>query len=292
MARGRVFVGVSGWSYDSWQGPYYPDDLPKRRRLEHVGETLDSVEINGSFYSLQKPESYEKWAASVPDGFLFAVKGSRFISHNKKLKDARVPLANFFANGLLRLEDKLGPILWQLPDGLRLDPERVTAFCELLPRDTEEASRLAAGHDERVVGKASFHVDRRRPLRHAFEVRDARMLDDDLVRVLRSAGAALVVSDAGRWPRVEEATAGFVYVRLHGAPETYASRYEDDALDDWAERIRRWRDGGEPDDARRITDRAPPRRKTRDVYVYFDNDARAHAPRDAMRLRERLLGED
>lgn len=290
MARGRALVGVSGWSYDSWQGPYYPDGLPKARRLAHVGRTLDSVEINGSFYSLQKPESYEKWAAAVPEGFVFAVKGSRFISHNKKLRDARVPLANFFANGLLRLEDKLGPILWQLPDGLRLDPERTADFCDLLPRDTEEASRLAAEHDERVLGKASFHVDRRRLLRHAFEVRDARMLDADLVGVLRAAGAALVVSDAGSWPRVEEVTVGFVYVRLHGAPVTYASRYEDEALDDWAERIRRWRDGGEPQDARRITDRPPPRRKTRDVYVYFDNDARAHAPRDAVRLRERLDG--
>lgn len=290
MARGRVLVGVSGWSYDSWHGPYYPDDLPKARRLEHVGRTLDSVEINGSFYSLQKPESYEKWAAAVPDGFVIAVKGSRFISHNKKLKDARVPLANFFANGLLRLEEKLGPILWQLPDGLRLDAERIAGFCALLPRDTEEASRLAAEHDERVAGKASFHVDRRRPLRHAFEVRDARMLDEELVGVLREAGAALVVSDAGRWPRVEEVTAGFVYVRLHGAPETYASRYEDDALEDWAERIRRWQGGGEPEDARKITGRAPPRRKSRDVYVYFDNDARAHAPWDAVRLRERLGG--
>jgi uncharacterized protein YecE (DUF72 family) len=290
MSRGRVFVGVSGWSYDSWQGPYYPTGLPKARRLEHVGATLDSVEINGSFYSLQKPESYEKWAAAVPDGFLFAVKGSRFVSHNKKLKDARVPLANFFANGLLRLEEKLGPILWQLPDGLRLAPERVAGFCDLLPRDTEEASRLAAEHDERVAGKASFAVERRRRMRHALEVRDPRMLDDDLVRVLRRAGVALVVSDAGRWPLVEELTAGFVYVRLHGSPHTYASRYDDPALDDWAQRIGRWRDGGEPDDPRRITDRPPPRRKTRDVYVYFDNDQHAHAPRDAMRLRERLGG--
>lgn len=291
MARGRAYVGVSGWSYDSWRGPYYPPELPKSRWLDFAGETLDSVEINGSFYSLQSPASYERWAAAVPHGFVFAVKGSRFISHNKKLKDARAPLANFLANGLLRLEAKLGPILWQLPDGLRLAPERIAAFCDLLPRDTEEASRLAAGHDERVAGRASYHVDRRRPLRHAFEVRDPRMLDAALVDVLRRAGVALVVSDAGRWPLVEELTAGFVYVRLHGSPETYASQYDQAALDSWADRVRRWRDGGEPADARRITDRAPPRRKSRDVYVYFDNDALAHAPRDAMGLKARLAAD-
>jgi uncharacterized protein YecE (DUF72 family) len=288
MRRGRVFVGISGWSYDSWRGPYYPPELAKSRWLEHVGATLDSMEINGSFYSLQNPASYEKWAAAVPEGFVFAVKGSRFITHSKKLKEARTPLANFLANGLLRLEDKLGPILWQLPDNLRLAPERLAAFCDLLPRDTEEAARLAAEHDERVEGKASFAVDRPRPLRHAFEVRHPEMLNDAVVRVLRNAGIALVVSDAGRWPLVEELTAGFAYLRLHGSPHTYASRYDDEALDFWAERVEAWRSGGEPEDARRITERKPPPRKSRDVYVYFDNDQHAHAPRDAMSLRLRV----
>lgn len=287
MAEMRI--GVSGWSYDAWrEGAFYPDDLPQSRELEYITRRFNSVEINGSFYSLLKPETYEGYREVSPEGFVFAVKGSQFITHSKKLQDVKVPLANFFASGVLRLEEKLGPVLWQLPE-MEWELERVEEFVELLPRDTEAAGKLARKHDENVKGKASMVVHANRPIRHALEVRHEHFLDEAVVRACRGAGVALVFSDSGdEWPYTEEITAGFIYLRLHGSPRAYASPYNEDQLEHWANRIRSWAGGDEPSDAQRITDRKPPRRKTRDVYVYFDNDQRAHAPNDARKLMERL----
>lgn len=284
----KIRVGLSGWSYDGWRGEYYPDDLPQRRELEYASRRFDSLEINGSFYSLLKPDTYRRWYEETPSGFRFAVKGSRFITHNKKLKDVETPLANFMASGVLALEEKLGPILWQLSENLAFDAKRIGPFLEMLPRDTESAAELARRHDRRVEERNWTKIERNRRLHHALEVRHESYFCPEFVRLLRSTGTAFVVSDAADWPLREEITAGFVYVRLHGARETYASRYTDDELDVWARRIDRWADAREPDDARRITDRKPPRRKGRDVYVYFDNDRDVHAPRDARRLMKRL----
>jgi uncharacterized protein YecE (DUF72 family) len=284
----RVAVGVSGWSYGGWRGPFYPADLPARRQLEYVGRRFNSVEVNASFYGLLKPETCRAWYAAVPRGFRFAVKGSRFITHGKKLRDVEIPLANFFASGILLLGEKLGPIVWQLDRHRAIDPGRLETFLRLLPRDTEAAARLAGRHDHRLRGRSWTRTDRRRPLRHALEVRHEGSLQPDLVRVLRRHRVALVVSDSGDWPRREEITAGFVYVRLHGSPHTYASPYEPGQLDQWACRIRRWGAGGEPEDARRITGRPAPPARRRDVYVYLDNDRDAHAPRDALALAARL----
>lgn len=284
----RVHVGVSGWSYDGWKGRFYPKDLPARRRLEYASRQLDSIEINGSFYSLQRPSSYRRWYEESPEGFVFAVKGSRFITHNKKLGDAGPALANFFASGVLRLEEKLGPILWQLSRALRFDEARLRGFLDRLPRDTDEAAELAREYDRRLKEPAWTTTERRRTVRHALEPRHESWFVADVVRRLRERGVALVASDSADWRRVEDVTAGFVYVRLHGSARTYASRYSDAELDDWATRVRRWAHGSEPPDARKIADRKPARRKRRDVYVYFDNDQKAYAPGDALRLMERL----
>lgn len=285
---GRIRIGVSGWSYDSWQGSFYPDDLPRTRQLGYLGEHFDSAEINGSFYSLLKPKTYHSWYEQVPAGFVFAVKGSRFITHNKKLKDPEIPLANFLASGVLALAETLGPIVWQLPGSLHYDRERLGRFVDLLPNDLETAARLARRHDRRLSGRSWTRVAENHRLRHALEVRHVSFLQSGFVRLLRDAGVALVVSDSGDWPRVEEVTAGFVYVRLHGSPVTYASRYGRRRLADWARRMRSWRAGRQPQGVRRITDRKPPARKSRDVYCYFDNDQQAHAPRDARTLAELL----
>lgn len=284
---GKVRIGVSGWSYDEWQGDFYPEDLPSDRRLEHVAGRFDTVEVNGSFYALLDPATWRGWYEATPRGFTVAVKGSRFITHDKKLAGVETPLANFFASGVLRLEEKTGPILWQLPPNLGFDADRTERFFGLLPKDTEAAAELARGHDERVED-AWTGVDANHRLRHAVEVRHETWLSAAFVRLARRAGVALVFADSGSWPYVEEPTAGFVYLRLHGSPETYASDYGDERLDRLAGRIRAWRDGGEPDDAVRITDRVPPRRKSRDIYVYFDNDARGRAPWNALALAERL----
>ena len=285
---GRIRIGTSGWVYPPWRGEFYPPELAHRRELEYLSRQVNSVEINGSFYSLQRPETYRDWYRRTPEGFLFAVKGSRFITHNKKLADATTALANFFASGVLRLEDKLGPFLWQLPEIVRFDAARTEGFLALLPRDTEEAAKLARKHDHRVKGRCSMVVDRRRRIRHAFEVRHESWLGDDFVRLARDYGVAIAFADSGKWPYVEELTAGFVYLRLHGSPRTYVSDYDDERLGAYAARLRAWMAGGEPSDARRITDRAIPRRASRDVYVYFDNDGRGRAPWNALTLAGRL----
>jgi uncharacterized protein YecE (DUF72 family) len=284
-----IHIGISGWTYDGWRGVFYPEGLPRRRELEYASRRLGSIEINGSFYSLQRPESYLRWREETPADFVFAVKGSRFITHMKKLRDVATPLANFFASGVLRLGPKLGPILWQFPEAVRFDEERFAAFLELLPADTVAAAALARRHDHRLEGRSWTRPGARRPLRHAFEIRHESFLDPAFTRLLRRHGAALVLADtAGRWPYAEDLTADFVYIRLHGAEELYVSGYDDSALDWWAARIRAWSAGAQPDDAVLVEPERRPRRRKRAVYVYFDNDAKVRAPFDARRLAERL----
>jgi uncharacterized protein YecE (DUF72 family) len=288
-APGSVRVGISGWRYEPWRGIFYPPGLAQRQELAFASRMLPSIEINGSFYSLQRPESYADWYAQTPPGFVFALKGSRYISHMLKLNDVRVPLANFFASGVLRLADKLGPILWQFPPQLGFDAERFATFFALLPRDSEAALALAREHDQRLDGRAWLAIDRRRPIRHAVEIRHPSFVDPAFVALLRRHRIALVVADtAGRWPLLEDLTADFVYLRLHGDEELYASGYSDAALDRWAERIDAWRRGTQLADARLASSVAAPPRQRRDVYCYFDNDVKVHAPYDAAHLAARL----
>ena len=286
MATTRI--GISGWTYAGWRRDFYPEGLAARRELWYASRQLNSIEVNGSFYSLQRPESYRRWYEETPEDFLFAIKGSRFITHNKKLGDVDAALANFLASGLLRLEEKLGPLLWQLSPKLRFNPERVERFFNLLPRDTEAAAELARHHDHRLDGRSWTETPRKRPIRHVIEPRHESFFTPEFSRLCRRHGIAIVFSDSASWPATEEVTAGFVYLRLHGSHETYASRYTDEELDWWAERIRLWQTGDEPADANRCSELKPPVRKTRDAYVYFDNDAKVHAPRDAARLAQRL----
>jgi len=289
VARGEVRIGISGWRYEPWRGVFYPQRLPQRSELAFAARMLPTIEINGSFYSLQRPESYAEWHDETPPGFVFALKGSRYITHMLKLRNVAAPLANFFASGVLRLRDKLGPILWQFPPQLGFDAERFDAFFALLPRDTGAALALARRHDERLAGRAWLEIDRVRPLRHAVEIRHASFVDPAFIALLRRHRIALVVADtAGRWPLLEDLTADFVYVRLHGDKELYASGYDDGALDRWAARIAAWRDGGQVEDARLASPRPGRSRSHRDVYCYFDNDVKVHAPYDAAHLAARL----
>jgi uncharacterized protein YecE (DUF72 family) len=285
----QIRVGISGWRYRRWRGTFYPRGLPQRRELEYAARHVRSVEINGSFYSLQRPEHYRAWYEATPAGFVFAVKGGRFITHMKRLGGGEAPLANFFASGVLRLDDKLGPILWQLPPSQRFDEPRLAAFLALLPRDTRAAAALARRHDARLQGRAWTRPGRSRPLRHAFEVRHESFRDPRFVALLRRHRAALVVADtAGAWPLMEDVTADFVYVRLHGESELYASGYTEAALAAWAARVRAWARGRTPAGSRLVAPPAPPRAGGRDVFVYFDNDAKVRAPFDATALAARL----
>ena len=267
-----VRIGTSGWLYPGWRGSFYPPKLPHRRELEYNASMFRSVELNGSFYSLQRPSSYARWRDATPDDFLFSVKGGRFITHMKKLSDVEAPLANFYASGMLALHGKLGPFLWQLPPNLGYDADRLARFFDLLPRSTTAAVQLAAGHDAKLpVDRTYLSTDEHRPLRHALEVRHPSFVCDSALELLRRHDVALVVADtAGKWPFVEVPTSDFMYVRLHGAEELYVSGYTDDALDSWAAKVRHWSGEG------------------RDVYVYFDNDVKVRAPYDALGLIRRV----
>ena len=268
---GTTRVGISGWTYPPWRGVWYPKGLAHRRELEFASRRLSSIEVNGSFYALQRPESWQAWREQTPADFLFSVKAGRFITHMKKLRDVETPLANFFASGLLALGDKLGPVLWQLPPNLGFDEARMRDFLSLLPHTTTAAARLAAQHDERMEGRSWVTTDTDRPLRHAVEVRHATFETDAFLDLLRAHEVAVVTADtAGRWPLLLEPTTDLAYVRLHGDAELYVSGYDDEALDRWATRVLAWQAGGA------------------DVVVYFDNDVKVRAPVDAERLMARL----
>jgi uncharacterized protein YecE (DUF72 family) len=266
-----IRVGISGWRYEPWRGVFYPEDLVQRRELEYCGQHFSTVEINGSFYSLQRPEYYEAWYAETPPGFVFAVKGSRYITHMLRLRNVEKPLANFYASGILNLKEKLGPFLWQFPEMFHYKPERLEPFFDLLPRTTEEALSLARKRDARMTGRSRLAIDANRPLRHAIEVRHASFISPQFISLLKKHEIGLVVADtAGKWPKLFHVTTDFVYVRLHGDIKIYASGYSDRALDRWARRIRGWDKDG------------------RDVYVYFDNDVKVRAPFDALNLMHKL----
>lgn len=285
-------IGISGWRYAPWRGVFYPEDLAQKRELEFASRMLPTIEINGSFYSLQRPDSYRSWYAQTPPDFVFSVKGPRYITHVRRLRDIDAALANFFASGPLNLREKLGPVLWQFPPNFRFDEALFDEFLLQLPRDTQQAAALAARHDARIRGEAAVVVDKKRRLRHAVEIRHDSFLDERFVALLRRHDVALVIADtAGKWPYREDITADFVYLRLHGDAELYASGYSAAALQRWAGRIRAWSVGQQPDDAHLISARKPRRRAQRDIYCYFDNDIKVHAPFDAATLL-RLLGRD
>jgi uncharacterized protein YecE (DUF72 family) len=281
------YVGISGWRYAPWRGVFYPQGLPQKKELVYAAKRFPTIELNGSFYSLQRPEYYARWRDDVPADFVFAIKGSRYITHMLRLRDVDTALANFFASGIFELETKLGPFLWQLPPTLQYDADRLRRFFDQLPRTSADAAALARRHDVRVAGRTRLEPPPGLRLRHALEVRHPSFMQPELIELLRREGIALVVADtAGRWPLMEDVTADFVYVRLHGDEKLYESGYSDAALDAWAGKIRAWLAGGEADGAR--TRAPPPERVPRDVYVYFDNDIKVHAPYDALKLTAKL----
>jgi uncharacterized protein YecE (DUF72 family) len=280
MTNADVLVGISGWRYPPWRGEFFPPGLPQRQELEYAASRLRTIEINGSFYSLQPPGSWRQWRDSVPEDFEFAVKGGRFITHMKRLRDAEAALATFFASGPLLLDDRLGPFLWQLPPNFQYDRSVLAQFFAELPRTERAAARLArrnlrtlsrAGEDPLWQRARPGRADRR--LRHALEVRHLSFRSDDFCALCKEYDVAIVVSDGGAaWPQIHEITSDHMYVRLHGADQLYVSGYPEADLDRWADRIRGWAE--HPDVAA--------------VRVYFDNDVKVRAPYDAMSLARRL----
>lgn len=285
----KVRIGISGWRYAPWRKVFYPPDLKQACELHFASRALPTIEINGSFYALQRPPSYARWYADTPEGFVFSVKAPRYVTHILRLRDVEKPIANFFASGLFHLKEKLGPILWQFPPSFRFDAELFESFLRQLPHDSIAALELAQQREARMKDNEYLEVDQQRPVRHAVEIRNQSFVDPAFIKLLRQYNAALVVADtAGKWPYREDVTADFVYIRLHGAEELYASGYTDEALDRWAARIEAWSKGSQPEDAQLIADLKPPASNSREVYCYFDNDIKVKAPFDARKLLQRL----
>lgn len=295
MKRSPIRIGISGWQYAGWRGVFYPPGLAQAHELAFASRAMQTIEINGSHYSLQRPTSYQRWHDDTPDDFVFSVKAPRYLTHLLRLEGDSVPVAlgNFIASGILNLRAKLGPLLWQFPPGMAFKPEVFESFLQLLPHDTEAAARFARRHHDDHVRNPCLETDRKRRLRHAIEIRHPSFCTEVFVRMLRRHRAALVVSEAvADWPYVEDVTGDFVYLRLHGPETLYGGRYSDAALDRWATRINAWASGGEPKDAHRISTLRPRARSSREVYCYFDNDQKVRAPFDARRLTERLMPEE
>jgi uncharacterized protein YecE (DUF72 family) len=289
-APGQIRIGISGWRYKGWRSVFYPPKLAQRRELEYAGSKFGTVEINGTFYSLQRPSSFRDWAAATPDRFVFSVKGPRFLTHMLKLRGVEQALANFCANGMLELGPKLGPVLWQFPPQMRFDAAKFAAFFKQLPRAQGAVARLARRHDDRLTGRTTLSAARglaKTAVRHCVEIRHESFACAEFVELLREHDIGLVVADTVEWPLLFDLSADFVYVRLHGSEELYASGYESEALEQWAERIVAWA-MGEPAElfgqARHGHPQPHHDARPRDVYVYFDNDAKVRAPFDAMAL--------
>ena len=271
-----AFVGTSGYDYPAWRGSFYPPGIPHREWLAFSSRIFNSIELNGTFYSLKSPAVFQRWASDVPEtGFVFAIKGGRFITHNLKLRNCETALGNFYASGVLALGRKTGPFLWQLPATYGFQPERLDEFMRALPRSSLDGEAVARQHDHRLRRGSLVDAAESVTYRHAFEVRHPSYLCEEFYAILRAHECSLVIADtAGKFAYSEALTTDFVYVRLHGSTALYASDYDDVELESWAAKVSGWMSGG----------------NGRTAYVYFDNDAKVHAPHNAMRLADLLGG--
>ena len=265
-------IGVSGWSYDSWRGDFYPEGLARTKQLTYLASRMPAVEVNGTFYSLQRATTFRRWAEQTPEDFAISLKGSRYVTHLLRLRGVEQALANFFASGVLELGPRLGPIVWQLPATITWDHDLIDGFLALLPRTTEEVGRIAQRHDDRLPPERATTTPLvSAPVQHVLEVRHESFVTPEFEELLRRHDVAAVRNDAPKpWPVLDIASTQVAYARLHGHTRLYASRYSDAGLDAWARWCEGWLEAG------------------RDVHVYFDNDSEGHAPHDAIRLLDRL----
>ena len=259
-----IRVGIGGWVFAPWRGEFYPKGLPQARELEHASRQLTSIEINGTFYRTQKPDSFRKWAQETPDDFVFSVKGPQFATNRRVLAEAGSSIERFFASGVLELKSKLGPVLWQMAPTKKFDPEDFAGFLALLPPQLE--------------GRA---------IRHVVEVRHESFLAPAFIELLRKFSVAAVVVESDKHPLIADLTSDFVYARLQRTSAKEQTGYPPKALDTWAKRAQAWEKGDAPDDLAAIVDKAAPKTK-RDVFIYMISGAKVRAPAAAMALIERL----
>jgi uncharacterized protein YecE (DUF72 family) len=259
-----VRVGIGGWTFPPWRGPFYPANLPQKRELEFASRAVTSIEINGTFYGTQKRESFARWYQETPEGFVFSLKGPRFTTNRRVLAEAGESVERFLASGVLELKEKLGPINWQMAATKTFDPQDFNAFLALLPPEREG-----------------------RQLRHVVEVRHPSFQCPEFVALLRQYGVAAVVADHATYPLLADVTAPFVYARLQAASEDEPAGYSAKLLAVWHERAKAWAKGQAPKDLPSIAGKAPAAR-SRDVFIYMINGFKPKAPAAAMALIERL----
>lgn len=264
MTKGTIRAGIGGWTYEPWRGSFYPDKWPQKRELDYAASHVTAIEVNGTYYSSFKPATFAGWAQAAPDGFVFAVKASRYCTNRKVLAEAGDSVRRFVGQGIVELGDKLGPILWQFMATKKFDADDMAAFLKLLP----------ATHD----GVA---------LRHAIQVRHDSFAVPDFVAMCRAAGVTIVYADSAEYPAIADVTGDFVYARLENAEERFVAGYAPHALDDWAAAARCWAGGGRPDGLPYVEDRDPAK-TPRDTFVFFINGAKVRAPHGAMALIERM----
>lgn len=263
-ATGNIYIGVGGWTFEPWRGTFYPEKLPQKRELEYAASKLTSIEINGTYYGSQKPESFARWHDETPDGFVFALKGSRFTTNRRVLAEAGESIERFMTSGVLELKDKLGPISWQFMPTKRFDAADFEAFLKLLPKT----------------------IDGRR-IRHAVEVRHESFRVPEFVAMAREHGVAIVVAGDSAFPQIADITAPFVYARIMGTEQNEKLGYTKKALDTWAARAEEWAAGKLPSGLDTVS-ALKSDGKARDVFLYVISGYKAHNPAAAMALIERV----
>lgn len=263
-AAGNIYIGVGGWTFAPWRGVFYPEKLTQAKELEYAASKLTSIEINGTYYGSQKPESFRKWVREVPDGFVFSVKGPRFATNRRVLAEAGDSIKRFYDSGVLELGDRLGPVLWQFAPTKKFDEADFGKFLELLPR------------------KLNGHA-----LRHVVEVRHDSFRTPAFTALLRKFETPVVFAEHGTYPAIADVTGDFVYARLQKGNDQIKTCYPPKQLDAWAKRLQSWAAGGEPDDLPRV-DAEKPKKTPRDVFAYVIHEGKVRAPSGAMELIERV----
>ena len=263
--QGEIRVGIGGWTFEPWRGVFYPDDLPQKRELEYASRKLTAIEINGTYYGSQKPETFRKWHDETPDGFVFSVKGSRFCTNRKVLADSAESLTRFFDQGITELGPKLGPLLWQFAPTKKFDAEDFEGFLDLLPKTLDG-----------------------RPLRHCVEVRHDSFGVPAFAALLRKHGVAVVFADHDKYPALADVTADFVYARLQTGSDDAETAYPPKDLDAWAKRLKTWAAGGRPADLPCADPDHKPDGKPHDVFAFIIHEGKVRAPAGAMALIERV----
>ena len=284
----KIHIGMSGWTFDGWKNNFYPKGLSKTKELQYASRKVNSIEVNGTFYALQRPPTFQRWYDETPAEFCFSIKAPQYITHIRRLKDVKDPLANFFASGIFCLKEKLGPILWQFPPNVVLKDDRFEKFLELLPYDSKDASQLAKKHTDKMEGRAQVEADGALLIRHAFEFRHPSFMNPDFIDLLRGYGVAVVFAHSGlKSPYMEDLTADFVYARMHGQEDKFKKGYPRSEIDAWANRVENWTQGKQPGDAQCVSPTAP-EAVARDAFIYFDTEEKKYAPTDALNLAKRL----